>query len=211
MLRSFGLSLPRGQVIRPKQLTALLRKVAGRPEAELVHEMVLRSQSQAVYAPDNRGHFRFGPAARYAHFTSPIRRYADLLVHRGLIAGLGLGPDGLPPDAAMQAFEETGAEISACERRAAVAERDCIDRFCAAFLADRVGQSLEGRVRGLARFGLFITLDHSGADGLLLARDLGDDHYRLDEQAQAAGRVSAGAGPSALANAWRFASSRPLP
>lgn len=183
VLRGFDLSLPPGQVLRPKQLTALLHKVADHPGAALVNEMVLRSQSQAVYAPDNQGHFGLA-LRRYAHFTSPIRRYADLLVHRGLISGLGLGNDGLGPDDGA-AFEEIGAEISACERRAAVAERSTVDRFCAAFLADRIGEAAAGRIRGVTRFGLFVNLDHSGADGLLLAKDLADDYYRFDEKAQA--------------------------
>jgi ribonuclease R len=183
VLRSLGLSLPRGQVIRPGQLTALLHKVAGRPEADLVNEMVLRSQSQAVYGPENRGHFGLA-LRRYAHFTSPIRRYADLLVHRALITGLGLGKDGLGPQDA-EAFAEIAVEISACERRAVLAERDTIDRFCAAFLANRVGHIVKGRIRGVTKFGLFVALDHSGADGLLLARDLVDDYYKFDPNAQA--------------------------
>jgi len=183
VLRSLGLSLALGQVIRPGQLTALLRKVAGRPEADIVNEMVLRSQSQAVYAPENRGHFGLA-LRRYAHFTSPIRRYADLLVHRALITGLRLGDDGLGPEEA-GAFDEVAVEISACERRAVLAERDTVDRFCAAFLADRIGHVVKGRIRGVTRFGLFVTLAHSGADGLLLARDLVDDYYKFDPKAQA--------------------------
>jgi ribonuclease R len=101
-----------------------------------------------------------------------------------LITGLRLGKDGLGPEEA-EAFDEIAVEISACERRAVLAERDTIDRFCAAFLADRVGHVVKGRIRGVTKFGLFIALDHSGADGLLLARDLVDDYYKFDPKAQA--------------------------
>jgi len=178
-LASLALNLARGQVIRPVTFTRLLAQAAATPYAAMVNELVLRSQSQAVYSPENLGHFGLA-LRRYAHFTSPIRRYADLLVHRGLIAGLGLGEDGLPPDAAAS-FAEIGAHISATERRAAAAERDALDRFTAAFLAGRVGEIFAGRVNGVTRFGLFVTLADSGADGLVPISSLPADFYDHDE------------------------------
>jgi ribonuclease R len=182
-LQTIGLSLAKGQVIRPKMFTRLLEQAARTPYAEMVNELVLRSQAQAVYSPDNLGHFGLA-LARYAHFTSPIRRYSDLLVHRGLISGLRLGEGGLPPEAEEE-FEEIGARISTTERRAAAAERDALDRYTAAYLADRVGQVLPGRISGVTRFGLFVTLLDSGADGLVPISTLGGDFWDHDESRHA--------------------------
>jgi ribonuclease R len=148
----------------------------------MVNELVLRSQSQAVYSPENIGHFGLA-LRRYAHFTSPIRRYADLLVHRALIGALdlpGAAEDWLPPEAGAQ-FEEIGVHISATERRAATAERDAIDRYTAAFLAERIGEAFRGRVTGVTRFGLFVRLDESGGDGLVPISSLPADFYDHDE------------------------------
>ncbi|HVG82549.1 MAG TPA: ribonuclease R [Methylomirabilota bacterium] len=182
-LQTIELSLAKGQVIRPKMFTRLLEQAARTPYAEMVNELVLRSQAQAVYSPDNLGHFGLA-LARYAHFTSPIRRYSDLLVHRGLITGLKLGEGGLPPEAEEE-FEEIGAQISTTERRAAAAERDALDRYTAAYLADRVGQVLPGRISGVTRFGLFVTLVDSGADGLVPISTLGGDFWDHDESRHA--------------------------
>ncbi len=175
VLDGLGLRLARGQVIKPRLFGHILDKVRGRPEAAMVNELILRSQSQAAYAPDNVGHFGLA-LARYAHFTSPIRRYADLLVHRALIAGLGLGGGGLPPDAAAQ-FAEQARHISMTERRAQAAEREAVDRFTAAFLKARIGEVFTGRINGVTRFGLFVTLDDSGADGLVPISTLPEDYY----------------------------------
>ena len=175
VLRDMGFRLNASKVVRPRHLTQILTKVAGKPEATLVSDLVLRSQSQAVYSPENIGHFGLA-LSHYAHFTSPIRRYADLLVHRALIGGLGLGKDGLPPDTE-QGFTEAAAHISATERKAAAAERDSVDRFTAAFLRDRIGATFSGRINGVTRFGLFITLDENGADGLIPISTLPDDYY----------------------------------
>jgi len=139
----------------------------------------LRSQAQAVYCPENIGHFGLA-LARYAHFTSPIRRYSDLLVHRALIDGLNLGEGGLPADS-LERFAEIGEHISLTERRAAAAERDALNRFTTLFLADRVGAQFAGRVNGVTRFGLFITLDETGADGLVPVSSLPSDYYIHDE------------------------------
>jgi ribonuclease R len=175
VLRDLGLRFNAGQVVRPSALTQLLTKVAGKPEAPLVNDLILRAQSQAVYSPDNIGHFGLA-LTHYAHFTSPIRRYADLLVHRALIGGLKLGDDGLPPGSE-PLFEEMGGHISATERSSAAAERDAVDRFTAAFLQERIGARFWGRVNGVTRFGLFLTLDDSGASGLIPISTLPRDFY----------------------------------
>jgi ribonuclease R len=122
---------------------------------------------------------------RYAHFTSPIRRYADLIVHRGLIRALKLGSDGLPESADLASLSEISAQISATERRAMLAERETNDRLIAHFLADRVGAVFDGRVSGVHRAGLFVKLHETGADGFVPARTIGDEYFRHDEAGHA--------------------------
>ncbi len=182
-LESFGLALPRGQVVRARQLADLLAKAALDPAAHIIHEAILRAQSQAVYAPRNLGHFGLA-LRRYAHFTSPIRRYADLLVHRALIGACGLGDGGTGPEAGTR-FEEIGEHISDTERRAAAAEREAVDRYMALHLADRVGARMAGRITGVTRFGLFVRLAGLGADGLVPLSLLGDERFHHDERAHA--------------------------
>ncbi len=176
-LETIEFNLPRGQVIHPAQFNRILERAAGGPHQQLVNEIILRSQAQAVYSPENIGHFGLA-LRRYAHFTSPIRRYADLLVHRALIRGIGLGDGAL--EKAHRDFREAGEHISDTERRAISAERDAVDRYTAAFLADRVGARLPGRVTGVTRFGLFVTLAESGGDGLVPISTLPDDRYDHD-------------------------------
>jgi ribonuclease R len=147
-----------------------------------VNETILRSQSQAEYSPENIGHFGLA-LTKYAHFTSPIRRYADLLVHRALITGLKLGKDGLAPDDISQ-FEDTAERITATERRATLAERDSTDRYLALYLQHRVGELFTARVSGVTRFGLFVTLPESGASGFLSMASLPDDFWMHDEATQ---------------------------
>jgi ribonuclease R len=177
-LDSLSIRLAKGQVIRAKIFNQILAKVKDTPNASLVNDVVLRSQSQAEYNPENIGHFGLA-LKRYCHFTSPIRRYADLLVHRALISGLALGDGGLANDT--RDFGLVGESLSKNERRASAAERSSIDRFCALFLAEKVGSFFQGRVNGVTRFGLFVTLDDSGADGLVPMRSLPDDYYVHDE------------------------------
>ncbi len=179
VLEGLGIALARGQVIRPKTFNGVLAKVRGQPAERMVNEMILRAQAQAHYAPANAGHFGLG-LARYAHFTSPIRRYSDLLVHRALIRGLRLG-DGALGDGDDEKFADWGEHISATERRAAAAERQTVDRYLARHLADRIGGQFDGRINGVTRFGLFITLSETGADGLVPIRSLPDDYYDHDE------------------------------
>ena len=156
--------------------------VADTPEAPMINEVMLRSQSQAAYSPDNIGHFGLA-LTRYAHFTSPIRRYADLLVHRALIAGLRLGTDGLQP-AEVAAFPDTADHITGTERRAQLAERDAVDRYLAAFMAEMVGERFEGRISGVTRFGLFVTISDSGASGIVPISSLPDDFWQHNEGEQ---------------------------
>mgnify|MGYP006421708009 CR=1 FL=1 len=177
-LDTFGLSIAKDRIGHPSAFQRILEQVRGQPEAPMVNQLILRSQSQAYYSPENLGHFGLA-LPRYAHFTSPIRRYADLLVHRALITGLGLGSGGLAAGEG-ERFQEIGAHISATERRAQAAEYDAIDRFTASFLGEKVGASFEGRVNGVTHFGLFVTLTESGADGLIPIGTLPDDYYRHD-------------------------------
>ena len=155
-------------MIRPKHFTRLLEQAKGTPYEAMIHTLTLRSQMPAVYSPENLGHFGLA-LQRYAHFTSPIRRYSDLLVHRALITAYDFGEDGLPPDAAAT-FEATGQHISATERRAAAAERDAIDRYVAHFMSERVGENFDGRINGVARFGLFVTLERDRGGRLAAGR-----------------------------------------
>ncbi len=185
-LRSFlhglDLSLPAGNQIHPRDLDRVLKRVEGTAEAPLVNEIVLRSQSQAAYSVDNIGHFGLA-LSRYAHFTSPIRRYADLLVHRSLIAGLRLGPGGMAADEPAD-LADAAEHITLTERRAAAAEREAVDRYLAAYLADKVGNRFAARISGVTRFGLFVTIEGSGASGLVPMRALPADYWEYDEANQ---------------------------
>ncbi|PWC81203.1 RNAse R [Azospirillum sp. TSH100] len=182
-LAEIGHPLAKSADLTPDHFTRILRKVEGTSHAPLVSEVILRAQAQAAYSPDNIGHFGLA-LHRYAHFTSPIRRYADLIVHRALIRTLGLGVGGLD-DETLGRLAEIGEHLSGTERRAATAERDAVDRYTAAFLADRLGERFSGRISGVSRFGLFVRLDESGADGLVPASSLPDDRYEHDEAAHA--------------------------
>ena len=143
----------------------------------MVEVAVLRTQAQAVYTPANIGHFGLG-LRKYCHFTSPIRRYADLIVHRLLIDGLQLGVGGDTPD--QKTLENIGKHVSETERRASTAERESNDRYTAQHLANHVGKTFVAKVSGVTRAGLFITLEATGADGLVPIRSLPDDYYEHD-------------------------------
>jgi ribonuclease R len=186
-LASLGLKLPARDRIHPRDFGGILEAVRGKPEERLVNEAVLRGQSQAAYSPDNIGHFGLS-LARYAHFTSPIRRYADLLVHRALVAGLGLGKVDALRDTEAARLPDTAEHITQTERRAAAAERDAVDRYLAAFMATRVGELFAARISGVTRFGLFVTVEANGASGIVPLASLPDDRWQLDE----AGRGMAG-------------------
>ncbi|MEQ5869475.1 ribonuclease R [Sagittula sp. NFXS13] len=176
-----GFTLAKGQVLQTRHLNKLLTSAAGSDQAELINLATLRSMTQAYYGPKNFGHF--GLALRdYAHFTSPIRRYSDLIVHRALITAHGWGKDGLTPEA-IEGLEETGTHISDTERRSMIAERDTTDRYLAAFLSDRIGAEFTGSVAGIAKFGLFVKLDETGADGLVPISTLGNEYFDFDRDA----------------------------
>jgi len=177
-----GFTLAKGQVLKTAHLNRLLAQAEGTDYDELLNISTLRSMAQAYYDPRNFGHF--GLALRdYAHFTSPIRRYSDLIVHRALIRGHGWGEDGLSAFD-IENLAETGKLISDAERRSMVAERETVDRYLAAYLSDRVGATFTGRVSGVQRFGLFVKLDETGADGLVPIREVGREFFHYDPDAQ---------------------------
>jgi ribonuclease R len=176
--QSAGFNMAKGQVLKPAHLNRLLDQAAGTDEAELINISTLRSMTQAYYSAVNFGHF--GLALRsYAHFTSPIRRYADLVVHRALVSVHGWGNDGLNPDD-IDLLEQTGQQISGTERRSMMAERDTTDRYLAAYLSERLGGEFSGRISGIARFGVFVRMDETGADGLIPIRSLGREFFHFD-------------------------------
>ena len=192
-----GFTLAKGQVLHTSHLNRLLAQAEGTEFDELMNISTLRSMTQAYYSPENFGHF--GLALRnYAHFTSPIRRYSDLIVHRALIAGHGWGEDGPINDGPIndgpindglspwdvENLDETAKLISEAERRSMMAERDTTDRYLAAYLADRVGAEFSGRISGVQRFGLFVKLDETGADGLIPIRSVGREFFHYDADTQ---------------------------
>lgn len=191
-LRTVDISLARGAQLRPSQFNQILKQVEGSDQQELINQVVLRSQSQAEYSPDNIGHFGLN-LKHYAHFTSPIRRYADLIVHRALVGSLGLGPGGITPDEEAR-LEEISALISATERRAMTAERDTVDRLIAHHLATQVDATFEGRITGVTKAGLFVALATYGADGFVPISTLGDDYYIYDEANQTVAGERSGKG-----------------
>src|SRR4051794_11776778 len=182
-LATFGIEFAMGQVIKPGTFNRVIERIGDADGRQEIMEQLLRTQMQARYGPERLGHFGLA-LATYAHFTSPIRRYADLLIHRSLVKAYGLGEGGLPPGDE-ERFEQIGEQISMLERRAMEAERDTVDRYVAAFLADQVGQLVECRITGVQPFGFFATVDNLGGDGLVLARDLGREYFRYDEAARA--------------------------
>jgi ribonuclease R len=176
-----GLVLAKGQVLRTAHLNALLHAAQDTDHSEVINMSTLRAMTQAYYAPQNFGHFGLALQA-YAHFTSPIRRYADLIVHRALITAHGWGKDGLSP-AEIEQLENTAQHISETERRSMMAERDTNDRYLAAFLSERLGEDFTGRISGVAKFGVFVRLDETGADGLIPVRSLGREFFHFDREA----------------------------
>jgi ribonuclease R len=177
-----GFTLAKGMVLKTAHLNRLLSQAQGTEFDELLNISTLRSMTQAYYHPENFGHF--GLALKdYAHFTSPIRRYSDLIVHRALIRGHKWGDDGLSHQD-IENLEDTGKLISDTERRSMAAERDTTDRYLAAFLADRVGSEFAGRISGVQRFGLFVKLDETGADGLIPIRSLGREFFQYDDDSK---------------------------
>ncbi|MRX49213.1 ribonuclease R [Paracoccus sp. S-4012] len=177
-----GFTLAKGQVLKTSHLNRLLGQAEGTDFDELINISTLRSMTQAYYHPSNFGHFGLALKS-YAHFTSPIRRYSDLVVHRALISAHRWGDDGLGPTD-IERLEETALHVSETERRSMAAERDTTDRYLAAFLAERVGTEMTGRISGVQRFGAFVKLDETGADGLIPIREIGREFFHYDRDAQ---------------------------
>ncbi len=182
-LKTVGISLAQGQRMQPRHFNQILKQVEGKDYQHVVNEVVLRSQAQAVYDTDNIGHFGL-KLRHYAHFTSPIRRYADLIVHRALITALDFGADGLSPQDIAR-MSDTAELVSGAERRAMAAERETVDRLIASHLASQVGARFPGRIGGVVAAGLFITLNDTGAEGFIPAGTLGSDYFVYDETRRA--------------------------
>ena len=180
--KSVGLVLAKGQVLQTRHLNQLLKAAAGKDEAELINLSTLRSMTQAYYSSQNMSHFGLA-LQNYAHFTSPIRRYADLLLHRALVSAHGWASDGLSPQD-IEMLDETAKHISETERRSMLAERDTTDRYLASFMSERLGNEFSGRISGIARFGVFVKLDETGADGLVPIRSLGREYFEHDAESQ---------------------------
>jgi ribonuclease R len=182
-LETLDLKLAPGTGLKPEAFNRILARAKSLPVPELVNEVILRSQAQAEYTPSNIGHFGLN-LAKYAHFTSPIRRYADLLVHRALIRALKLGSDGLT-DEELPRLSDIAKGISDAERRAMAAERETVDRLIAAHLSDKVDTAFDGRIAGVTRSGLFVKLKDTGADGFVPVSTLGQDFFHHVEEAHA--------------------------
>ncbi len=181
-LKTFNLEFALGQVIRPATFNHIIDRIGEADWKPQVMEQILRTQTQAYYAPSNAGHFGLSLGS-YAHFTSPIRRYADLVVHRALVRAYGLGEGGLT-DREADEMETLGTLISQYERRAMEAERDTVDRYVAAFLSERVGELVDCRITGVQPFGFFVTVEGLGGDGLVPVSTLGTEYFRYDEAAR---------------------------
>ncbi|MGD9387882.1 MAG: RNB domain-containing ribonuclease, partial [Gammaproteobacteria bacterium] len=177
-LGAFGLKLPTREHLEPKHFSALVEQVAGRPDADLIETVILRSMSQAVYQPQNIGHFGLA-LERYAHFTSPIRRYPDLLVHRAI---RHLLRDGKPAEFihGQRDMEGFGRHCSMTERRADEATRDAMDWLKCEFMQDRIGEEFDAIVAGVVDFGLFVQIPEYQIDGLVHVSSLGGDYYQRD-------------------------------
>jgi len=182
-LATCQISWSRGEPSSTERFNRLLAQSKDGEHEETINEVVLRTQMQAHYSPENLHHFGLNLLA-YAHFTSPIRRYADLIVHRGLIRALGLGSDGLS-DYEIKTLKDTADHITACERRSMAAERKSLERMIASYLSDKIGARFMGRILGVTRFGLFVKLDETGADGLVPISSLGAEFFFHDERSHA--------------------------
>jgi ribonuclease R len=177
-LKEFKLRLPPWAKVQPRDFRALLEKIRERPDAALLESVILRSQSLAVYAPDNIGHFGLALEA-YAHFTSPIRRYPDLLVHRAIKHVLA----GAKPDQftyTPHAMAALSLQCSERSRRADEASREVDERYRAAWMEQHVGGEFDGVVSGVTSFGLFVELDDSKVNGLVHVTQLSNDFYHFD-------------------------------
>ena len=178
-LKSFKIEMPKTGKMSPLHFNQILHSSISSPHMRFIHDLVLRSQSQARYGPANIGHFGLS-LSHYCHFTSPIRRYADLIVHRALIAALDLGEGGQEP-LPVESLEMIGDHISATERLATMAEREVTDRFHASYLESQVGTVFEGTIVGVSTAGLFVSLEKTGAQGFIPKSHLRGDYFIFDE------------------------------
>lgn len=178
-LSTLDIKVAKSGTLKPQHFNRVLQQVRDTGFDELVSVVVLRSQAQAEYNAVNSGHFGLN-LRRYAHFTSPIRRYADLFVHRSLIRALGLGAGGLSDDEIAR-IDTIATTISETERRAQAAERDTVDRLISSHLADQIGARFQGRISGVTGSGLFIRLADTGADGFVPISTIGNDFFIFDE------------------------------
>ncbi|MEI8321031.1 MAG: VacB/RNase II family 3'-5' exoribonuclease [Alphaproteobacteria bacterium] len=176
-LRHLGVKTS-GPILTPYDFTKLFYAVQHTPVAPIVNDLILRCQKQAVYGPHNIGHFGLN-LKEYCHFTSPIRRYPDILVHRGLLTALGLDDD--LPDKSVEAFEELGRSCSASERRAVSAERDAMDRYMASYFAPKIGEVFTGYISTITHAGLFVKVNNVGATGFIPMGSMRDDFYIFKE------------------------------
>jgi ribonuclease R len=189
-LPALKLKFSLGDRITPARFNKLLEQAQAKDLTETVGMAVLRTQAQAIYSADRMGHFGLN-LSHYTHFTSPIRRYSDLIVHRALIKTFKLGEGGTTKEEEAR-LKETAEHISTTERRAMVAERDAVDRYIAAYLKDRVGATFKARITGVTKFGLFVTLSETGADGLIPISELGREYFALDERTKSVIGVESG-------------------
>jgi ribonuclease R len=186
-LKTFGVEFALGQVIRPATFNHLIERVGDADYRPQVMEQILRTQTQAYYGPRNQGHFGLALGS-YGHFTSPIRRYADLLVHRALAGAYNLDPAAQATklsDSDAADLTRVGEQISQAERRAMEAERETVDRYVAAYLSAHVGELVDTRITGVKSFGFFATVVGLGGDGLVPVSTLGSEYFRYDEGEQA--------------------------
>lgn len=189
-VRPFGVKFDLGQPVVPHLFNRVLSAARDSDHYDMVSEAVLRSQAQAAYAVDNIGHFGLN-LSHYAHFTSPIRRYADLIVHRALITALKLGQDGLSKTDIEQ-MHETAERISQAERRAMLVERSAGERYLSSYMSQHIGEDFDGIITGLSRAGLFVRLQDTGAEGLIPISRLGGDRFIVDESGFTMSGLSSG-------------------
>ena len=181
VLKGFSVSFPKGQRITPKFFNQTLTESKKTPYAALVNQLVLRTQTQARYSPENLGHFGLS-LPRYCHFTSPIRRYADLTVHRSLIVALNLDQKSPSFEELQHNLEKTGTHLTQMEKAAVAAEREVCERYAALYHQNHSKKIFEGMITGVARFGCFVTLHETGAEGFIPVSHLGKNFYEFNEK-----------------------------
>jgi ribonuclease R len=181
-MESIDVKFAKGQVVKPKLFNNLIRKVKGTPHENVISTIVLRTQMQAKYSVENYGHFGLS-LSKYAHFTSPIRRYADVIVHRALIKALKLGDDGLNKNDTETLFE-TAEHISTTERNSMIAERNSTERYIAHYMSTKIDEEFNGKINGVVRAGLFISLTDTGGEGFVPISSLVGDYFHYDKDHQ---------------------------